>query len=302
MTAAAPDAAHSLRGPVLFWAVLATVALAYMAALALNPDLIAPERRGAPSVAMATAPTPAEVAPVDDEVEALRQTVVQLKAEIATMRAASPAGEDQERAVTVGTAPPAAAIVTGSLPPASRAAGDHSGAVPEPVTLQPPVEPVSPPVTEVSAPPPPAAKSASARKAPDPAPAVGKAAGRKGATPPGTTAEPIGSFTASVTPAAPGPTTPVSPTIISRANSYGVQLASGPTVDTLRVSWNLLNERHKGVLKGLEPRYAVPDDPTAAIALVAGPLTTAEEAARVCSNLRAKRITCAVVSFDGKAL
>ena len=119
---------------------------------------------------------------------------------------------------------------------------------------------------------------------------------------PAPSTEPLGSFAASVTPAPPDPVAPVSPTIISRANAYGVQLASGPTVGTLRVSWNLLNERHKGVLKGLEPRYAPPADPTAEMALVAGPLATAEEAARVCSNLRAKRITCAVVSFDGKAL
>lgn len=68
------------------------------------------------------------------------------------------------------------------------------------------------------------------------------------------------------------------------------------------MSWGLINERHNGLLKGLEPRYAASGDLNGPMTLVAGPLTTAEEAARVCANLRAKRITCAVVSFDGRAL
>jgi hypothetical protein len=332
MTAATPDAARSMRGPVLFWAMLASLALGYLAVLTLKPELVGSVGLRADAVAMATAPgavsthSPSTVstAAASGEIETLRQTVARIETDLADMKAMIATGEERDRAIlarlpNIEGAPVAAApaatspIVTGSIggradapvagvasaepgTAADKTADAHASATaagdtaPAPkgdarrVASAPPLKGA----VDAGGPSPARDKTPDARKKHAAAPAHPEAS-----------AEIVPSFTAAVTPA---PPPAAAPKIISRANSYGVQLASGPSLDTLRISWALLNDRHSSLLKGLEPRYASTNDPDANMALLAGPMPTAEAAARVCANLRAKRITCSVVSFDGKAL
>jgi hypothetical protein len=83
-----------------------------------------------------------------------------------------------------------------------------------------------------------------------------------------------------------------------------LQLATGPSLDALRLSWSLLQERHRGQLGRLEPRVVRGTEPgQPAYRLIAGPLTSAGEARRLCSQLKARRAQCEVAeSFDGEGL
>lgn len=95
-----------------------------------------------------------------------------------------------------------------------------------------------------------------------------------------------------VKPAAPAPESP-----------RGIQIATGPSVDALRISWMLLSERHKEVLKDYEARFvpaAGGKAPT--YRLIAGPIESTAAANRICGELRARRVTCGVSAFGGEPL
>lgn len=83
-------------------------------------------------------------------------------------------------------------------------------------------------------------------------------------------------------------------------SSHGVIVASGPSVDALRLSWSLLSDRHKAALGRMEPRVVTTDGST--YQLVAGPLPTDAEAAKVCATLKARGIACRPSEFKGDAL
>jgi hypothetical protein len=80
----------------------------------------------------------------------------------------------------------------------------------------------------------------------------------------------------------------------------GVELSSGPSLDALRLNWSLLSERH-APLKSLEARYTGAGEGQP-YQLLAGPLATPEEAARVCAQLKAKKVSCRVTGYGGNAL
>ena len=82
--------------------------------------------------------------------------------------------------------------------------------------------------------------------------------------------------------------------------SAAILLARGPSIDALRLSWSLLNERHKGTLGALEPRV-VSAEP-GLYQLIAGPIASPADAAKVCANLKARGVTCQAAEFKGEGL
>lgn len=83
----------------------------------------------------------------------------------------------------------------------------------------------------------------------------------------------------------------------------GIRLATGASVDNLRVSWGILSERHSAELKPLQPRYYNNVDGNGiTYELVAGPFKTTADAKKVCQSLKAQAIDCQVSSFGGNAL
>lgn len=79
-----------------------------------------------------------------------------------------------------------------------------------------------------------------------------------------------------------------------------ILLARGPSIDALRLSWSLLNERHKTTLGALEPRV-VSAEP-GIYQLLAGPIASSADAAKVCANLKARGVTCQAAEFKGEGL
>ncbi len=83
----------------------------------------------------------------------------------------------------------------------------------------------------------------------------------------------------------------------------GIQLSSGASIDSLRLSWSLLADRHAGTLQKLQPRYVARgdmDNPT--YDLIAGPIKSKNDAERLCKALSAKNVPCAVSDYIGAAL
>lgn len=87
-----------------------------------------------------------------------------------------------------------------------------------------------------------------------------------------------------------------------KAPPLGLLIATGPSLDAVRLTWLLLQEGHKSTLKSLEPRYieGAGDPPT--YQLIAGPIGGREAARRACERLRAKQAHCSVIPYAGKSL
>ena len=82
----------------------------------------------------------------------------------------------------------------------------------------------------------------------------------------------------------------------------GVLLATGPSLDSLRLSWQILNDRHGASMKTLQPRYVVSGKPEErTYGLVAGPLETVADAKSVCKTMTDNGIACEVSQYRGNA-
>lgn len=83
---------------------------------------------------------------------------------------------------------------------------------------------------------------------------------------------------------------------------YAVQLAAGPSVDAIRLSWNLLVERHTA-LGVLQPHVVPPKaDGTGRFRLMAGPLATKADAEKVCADMGVGRNACFATPLVGEPL
>lgn len=82
----------------------------------------------------------------------------------------------------------------------------------------------------------------------------------------------------------------------------GVLLATGPSVDSLRLSWTILNDRAADTVRTLHPRYVVSGkDNERTYGLVAGPLETIADAKAVCKVMTERGMACEVSQFRGNA-
>ncbi|HWK32147.1 MAG TPA: hypothetical protein VNR51_00520 [Hyphomicrobium sp.] len=80
----------------------------------------------------------------------------------------------------------------------------------------------------------------------------------------------------------------------------GVLLATGPSLDALRLSWTILNDRHADAVRALHARYVVNGkDNERTYGLVAGPLETVADAKAVCKTIVERGMACEVSQFRG---
>lgn len=94
------------------------------------------------------------------------------------------------------------------------------------------------------------------------------------------------------------------PTVTPASEAFAVLLDAGPSLDALRLRWSVLNDRYRGALHGLEPRYVESGSAAApSYELLAGPIASLEEASRICAQLQARGVACSVGGqFAGEAL
>lgn len=82
----------------------------------------------------------------------------------------------------------------------------------------------------------------------------------------------------------------------------GVLLATGPSLDSLRLSWTILNDRAADTVQSLHPRYVVSGkDSERTFGLIAGPLETVADAKAVCKSMTDRGMACEVSQYRGNA-
>jgi hypothetical protein len=92
--------------------------------------------------------------------------------------------------------------------------------------------------------------------------------------------------------------------VVTRAArpEMAVQLAAGPSLQALRQSWALLSERHAGTLGSLKPRVVAPRGEGGVYRLLAGPLPTKADAERICTQLGVGAKACFATQYAGAPL
>jgi len=77
------------------------------------------------------------------------------------------------------------------------------------------------------------------------------------------------------------------------------------SIDGLRARWANIKGNHCAALEGLRPLVSVREGPkpgTVELRLIAGPVTNAGDAAKVCASLQTKGVACRTTEFDGQKL
>ena len=100
---------------------------------------------------------------------------------------------------------------------------------------------------------------------------------------------------------APAPIDTSSTTTAVPSGPRGVQLASGPSLESVKLSWSVLSQTHGQVLKPLEPRI-VPTSDGSAFRLLAGPFNSEADAQKACTALKARGVNCRSSEYGGAPL
>ena len=88
----------------------------------------------------------------------------------------------------------------------------------------------------------------------------------------------------------------------AKGPSLGVMIATAPTLDAARLTWQALLDGHRTALSGLEPRYVEAAGETPTYRLIAGPVKSREAAARLCERLKLGKSRCHAAPFAGHPL
>lgn len=259
---------------VLIWAMLATLSLLYLGLLATQPATVAHYLGAGTKTAEAEAvATQQAVAVAVAEVQGLRETIDLFRSELIEVRAQISSQSDATRDV------------------ATRMAALEESAAPK-VAAGPAAKSKK---AEAAA----AQKKADAAKDAPPK----KAAAKKSDLETGSVAQPGAAAAITFGPPTVTPAAVEPPAAQGAEPLVGVQIATGPSVDSLRLSWTLLSQRHADSFRALEPRYTSDaSGPNQSYDLILGPVGSVDEARRLCQELANKATPCTVSRFTGSAL
>jgi hypothetical protein len=251
-----------LTAYVVVWGLLAGLGFAYLAALTLRPELVAHLQARLPAAERETRAAEEALRLAAE----LRESIVQLEQETARLRAAIAVQDERTQGVAVRLA---------TLEERSAATGlpVQSAVTPQPRGNM---------------------RSVELQAAGAPQTADGQIV--QGQIEEGAAAAPVAPHPA---PEAKQPIRFGMPQVKPASGPVAIQIASGASIEDLRLSWALLSERHKAILQNMAPQYTGYGQ---SYQLLAGPVANAQEAQKICAALKAKRVNCSVAPFAGDAL
>jgi hypothetical protein len=304
------DAPQKLRKTPIFtayevvWSALGALSLGILMVLALAPEWLDDLRPASMTADPQSNQGQRAAARLAADVNALKQSVAQVQMELAKVKTD----------VTTQVSALETRLGSAALPPQIEAAAGPAPAAQPQAPVQPPVETlrayVTPKETTAAAAPEAAAPAAEASAEPAPAPPHAPKVINADATvistslTTGTVSE-SGNVPANA-PATTAATDAISfgPAVVKHApKPLGIKLSSGASVDSLRLSWSLLADKHGDTLKSLQAHFVTSGDAqNPNFDLVAGPIKSKAQANKVCKDLAAKGVPCTVGAFNGEAL
>jgi hypothetical protein len=274
-----PRSQRFIKVYLVTWALMAVGALGYLSMLALHPP-------GSPvrTQAAEQEPSPPAINKVLAEMGTMRRGLSDVQKDVSQLKEAVAERVIQEKVIESRVAAMEDGFATVvEAAQSSAAAQQQKGKAPEKASEK---------ISEKSQ-----------RKASEPRPITRAVPAQDDATPPARTAEgpPLPLETGSIS--QPEATITFGEAVVTAAspNVFAVQLAAGPSLPSLRKSWEQLVERHTS-LAALQPRVVAPRAEGGSYRLLAGPLPTKAEAERVCTDMGVGRNACFATNYAGKPL
>jgi hypothetical protein len=254
---------------VMIWLAIASFALAYLALLGLRPHMFAEAKKDTPNIEQKITQVKRDVERGLADLEPIRRTVGEVKMDVANLKVAAEQSEERDRMIMEKvTALETSAIKGPQAAPATKT----SKQIPPAAASVPPTPKQNP-------------KKSTAVSQSGTGPKVINNAQASGAR-----SIETGSIERKNKAAA--PKTPV-----------GVLVATGSSIDALRLNWTILTDRHGQTIRNLRPRYVIKGSGAArSYGLVVGPVASTAKAQNLCKELTAKGQTCTVSKFQGNAL
>lgn len=251
---------------VVVWLMLASLSAGYIAILGFAPDWLDDLRTGPRAV---LADNPSMTQRFAGDLSGVKGSLAQIQADLEKVKTDVASGEDRDRSIKSEL--DALRHRVENSPP-----GTVEASAPQPAPTPPPTATASEPnVINAPAAPVPAQTAAASLETGS----IEKLA---------ETSAPI-VFGPAVVKPAPKP--------------VGIKIGSGPTLDSLRLSWSLLTEKNAEALKNTQPRFAAAGDPAnPAYDLIAGPMKSRAQAVKVCKLLAVQNVPCKVGDYAGEAL
>ena len=263
-----------IRAYLLTWGLLAAGGLTYLSSLAWNPQLFSPSQRPQmtepdPSIQAANKAL-AEVGTVRRVVTEIQKDLGRIKDTMGQREAEEKAAQArlaalEERVTTIVTVPAAQATpepTPGTIVTTSKPRASEKGKAA--AVAAPPVKPPGTAANAETITEPPKIETGSIRTAP-PVIAFGEAE------------------------------------VIPAQQAFAVQIAAGPSLDALRLSWIILVERHS-TLASLQPRFVAPRAEGGSYLLLAGPLPSKADADKICAAMGVGKQNCFSTSKIGDPL
>jgi hypothetical protein len=295
---------------VMLWMAVASFALAYVALLGLSPHMLASVAQKGPDVDQKLAQTRRDMERGLADLDPLRRTVGEVKMDVANLKIAVQEASDRDRAIlervstlqspavpqAQGAAQPPetrhtpAAMIPPPPRPDPRKSADAKAPVVTTAAKTPEVTAAAkaPVVTTVAA----ATHDSGSSQKHKSTNAIETGSITHAATSPPPAARSVNVPAAAKSAPAPAKPTPV-----------GVLVATGPSLDSLRLNWSILTDRHADTVRNLHPRYVVTggaSKPT--YGLVVGPLASTVEAKSLCKAMQSRGQACQVSAYRGNAL
>ncbi len=274
-----PSRRRILTPYVMIWMAIASFALAYLALLGLKPHMFASSAQSATEIDQKIAQTRRDMERGLADLDPLRRTVGEVKMDVANLKTAVQEASVRDQVIMDKVA----ALETGALNTPKAPEHAQSGAASPAATIPPtPKKKATAPPSSFAPPVGPSAENvrAGAQKS-------AKVINSNNAT----DAIETGSIKrpTKIAPAKPQP--------------VGVILAQGPTIDTLRLNWSILTDRHADAVRNLHPRYVVNGKASnRTYGLVAGPVASTAEAKDLCKLMQSRGLPCEVSTYRGNAL
>jgi hypothetical protein len=298
LTKPGPARRKILTPYVMIWLAIASFALVYLTLLGLKPHMFASAGSSAADMEQKIVQTRRDMERGLADLDPLRRTVGEVKMDVANLKIAVEEASARDQvimdkvAALESAAPKASEQASGSGAAASRSAAVPPTPKPKPSV---PVGPTASNQGSFSPPVGPSADEVRARQAQKSAKVINGGQSASGIET-GSIERKAAQHAVVVPPASKTKTA-------AKPKEVGVVLATGPSIDSLRLNWTILNDRYADAVRNMQPRYVVKGKASnRTYKLVVGPVASTAEAKNLCKDMETRGMPCEVSVYSGNSL
>jgi hypothetical protein len=295
LTKPGPARRKILTPYVMIWLAIASFALVYLTLLGLKPHMFASAGSSTADIEQKIVQAKRDMQRGLADIEPLARSVGEVKMDVANLKVAVQEASDRDQVIMDRVSALESAAPKAAEPAPARPVAVPPTPKPKPSAANGPAPTTVSGRSTFSAPVGPSAEDLHARQTQKTAKVINR--GQKKASGIETGSIERKSQRAVMVPPA------NKPKATAKRKQFGVILATGPSIDSLRLNWSILTDRYADAMRNLHPRYVVKGKASKrTYRLIVGPVASTDEAKNLCRDMESRGMPCKVSSFSGNAL